>query len=67
MIGMITTVTVVTVIKLISIVWFMTSIGDMLDRFWATLALTFNFPLACMVSLIAYLVDKHLLGGGIRL
>jgi len=29
--------------------------------FWATLAVTLNFPLACMVSLLATIIDDNLL------
>lgn len=35
--------------------------------FWITLGITFNFPLACVVALIANLLDTHLLTGNIKL
>lgn len=35
--------------------------------FWTALIVTFNFPLACVASLVAYLIDSHLLSTDIKL
>ena len=35
--------------------------------FWIALAVTANFPLGCVVSMVAHLIDTHLLIKGFKL